>query len=126
MRGLDYLLESLLDPAMNVVGVTGMFCDKVAQVYSPVLNHWASVHISGAQIQDRTQLLPSLLPSPEDIAEAVVSLLYRLDWRRFGIVYYNTAFSQHSYYNFIHLAKSVSHVANRRQSSSIPVTICMS
>ncbi len=125
VRGLDYLLESLLDPAMNVVRVTGMFCDKVAQVYSPVLNHWArSVHISGAQIQDRTQLLPSLLPSPGDVAEAVVSLLYRLDWRRFGIVYYNTAFSQHSYYNFIHLAKSViSHVTNGRQSSSIPVAM---
>ena len=41
VKGIDQLLKALVDPSMNVIGVTGMFCDRLAEVYSPVLSQWA-------------------------------------------------------------------------------------
>ena len=90
VKGIDQLLKTLVDPSMNVVGVTGMFCDRLAEVYSPVLSQWArSVQISGelsATKEDRVQFAPHIVPSHEDTAEAIISLLYNLNWTRLGIV----------------------------------------
>ena len=111
VKGIHKLLEALLDPSMNMIGVTGMFCDKVAEVYSPVLSQWArSLQISGATIpkeEDGVQLTSYILPSSEDVAEAVISLLNKLNWTRFGIVYAQPGYKNYSSFNYFNLAKTL-------------------
>lgn len=98
VRAIDQLVEKLMTSSLNIVGATGMFCDKVAEVYSPLIGHQGSdlIQIIGSSISHgrekrgitQPELLFHVLPSHEDLAEAVISLLYRLNWMRIGIVHF--------------------------------------
>ena len=78
--GLVELWQNLQDPAMNVVAVTGLFCDKETKLYSSVVSKWA--HCAGT-----TAILQDLTPSSEEAVKALFSLLHRLRWTRFAILY---------------------------------------
>ena len=81
VKGVPKLLEILLDPEVEVIGVTGVVSDKMLKFYSSLINHF-----------DET--LPqiyanSYLPSLEDTANAVIQILQKLNWTKVTIVQSN-------------------------------------
>ena len=126
VKGIHKLLEALRDPSMNVIGVTGMFCDKVAEVYSQILGQWVrSVQISGAtsaKEENKVHLIFYLLPSSQDLAEAVISLLNNLNWTRFGIVYAQSGYKNYSSFNYFHLSKTLNSAIKERHDHNLQVS----
>ena len=126
VKGIHKLLEALRDPSMNVIGVTGMFCDKVAEVYSQILGQWVrSVQISGAtsaKEENKVHLIFYLLPSSKDAAETVISLLNNLNWTRFGIVYAQSGYKNYSSFNYFHLSKTLNSAIKERHDHNLQVS----
>ena len=126
VKGVHKLLEALLDPSMNVVGVTGMFCDKVAEVYSPIIRLWKRnlLQVLGSSLANNREdyLTSYILPSYEDIAEAVASLLHHFNWTRFGIVHAETGYKNTPNFNYRKLANALK-IINAILTQPIQVTL---
>ena len=121
VKGIHKLLEALLDPSMNVVGVTGMFCDKVAEVYSPIVRRWKGNVLQGLGSSlhkgNGSDIFASyILPSHEDVAEAVISVLHSFNWIRFGIVYAQADYKSYVNLNYLRVAKQLTGIMNARYS----------
>ena len=126
VKGIHKLLEALLDPSMNMVGVTGMFCDKVAEVYSPIIRLWKRnlLQVLGSSLANNREdyLTSYILPSYEDIAEAVTSLLHHFNWTRFGIVHAETGYKNTPNFNYRKLANALK-IINATLTQPIQVTL---
>ena len=75
------LLDILLDPAVEVIGVTGVVSDKTEEFFRPLITHF----------DDRTpqKYSNSYLPSLEDTANVVIQILQRLNWTKVTIIQSN-------------------------------------
>ena len=127
VKGIDLLLKVLVDPSVNVIGVTEMFCDRLAEVYSPVLSQWAkSVQNSGEFFvtkEDRVQIAPHIVPSHEDTAEAIISLLYNLNWTRLGIVHPQAGYNHFASFNYLNLANTLTSLIKAKHSHNIQISL---
>ena len=67
VKGVPMLLEILLDPAVEVIGVAGVVSNKIEEFYSPLITH----------LDERIpqKYASSYLPSLEDTANAVIQIL---------------------------------------------------
>ena len=81
VKGVPKLLEILLDPAVEVIGVAGVVSDKIEEFYRPLITH----------IDERIpqKYVNSYLPSLEDTANAVIQLLQQLNWTKVTIIQSN-------------------------------------
>ena len=121
VKGIHKLLEALLDPSMNVIGVTGMFCDKVAEVYYPIVRRWKGnvLQVLGSSLHKgngNDNFASYILPSHEDVAEAVISVLHSFNWTRFGIVYAQADYKSYVNLNYLRVAKKLTGIMNARYS----------
>ena len=81
VKGVPKLLEILLDPDVEVIGVTGVISVKIKNFYIPLINHF-----------DETlpqKYANSYLPSLEDTANAVIQIVQKLNWTKVTIIQTN-------------------------------------
>ncbi len=106
VKGIHSLFEALLDPHLNVAGVTGMFCDGVSEIYPKIIYHIEEnlPQILGSQSHFFTSYssISYLLPSTEDIISAVTEILNRLDWNKISIVAMDSSYG----YSTFHYGKA--------------------
>ena len=78
VKGVPKLLEILVDPEVEVIGVTGVVSVKIKIFYTLLINHF-----------DETlpqKYANSYLPSLEDTANAVIRILQKLNWTKVTII----------------------------------------
>ena len=94
-RGIDSLVKNLTSSDTTIIGTVGLFCDKVAEVYSPVIGHRRTerIQIAGTSLMDSNKrgmpFLPhlfSMLPSSRSLVQALLAVLRGFSWRRLGVV----------------------------------------
>ena len=81
VKGVPQLLEILLDPAVEVIGVTGVISDKIEEFYSPLITHFDE--------RIPQKYANNYLPSLEDTANAVIKILQQLNWTKVTIIQSN-------------------------------------
>ena len=130
VKGIHKLLEVLLDPSMNVVGVTGMFCNKVAEVYSPIIRLWKRnlLQVLGSSLphikeRQESHYTSYILPSSKNIAGAVISLLHTFNWTKFGIVYAQASYNSQVNFNYWTVAKALIGIINARYNQIIHILL---
>ena len=81
VKGVPKLLEILLDPAVEVIGVAGVVSDKMVEFYRPLITH----------LDERIpqKYASSYLPSLEDMANTVIQILQQLNWTKVTIIQSN-------------------------------------
>ena len=80
-KGVPKLLEILLDPAVEVIGVAGVVSDKIEELYKPLITHFDE-RIPQKYSND-------YLPSLEDTANGVIKILQQLNWTKVTIIQSN-------------------------------------
>ena len=81
VKGVPKLLEILLDPAVEVIGVTGVISDKIEEFYSPLITHFDE--------RIPQKYANSYLPSLENTANAVIEILQQMNWTKVTIIQSN-------------------------------------
>ena len=81
VKGVPKLLEILQDPAVEVIGVTGVVTYRMEEFYSPLITHF------NEKIPQK--YLNSYLPSLEDTANTVIKILQQLNWTKVTIIQTN-------------------------------------
>ena len=81
VKGVPKLLDILLDPAIEVIGVTGAISNKIEEFYRPLVTHFDE--------RIPQKYANSYLPSLEDTANAVIQLLQQLNWTKVTIIQSN-------------------------------------
>ena len=82
VKGVPKLLEILLDPAVEVIGVTGVVSDIMEEYYSPLITHFDE--------KIPQKYTNSYLPSLGDTANTVIEILQQLNWTKVTIIQSNT------------------------------------
>ena len=92
VKGVPKLLEILLGPAVEVIGVAGVVSDKIEEFYRPLITH----------IDERIpqKYVNSYLPSHEDTANAFIQILQQLNWTKVTII-------QSNYYKYEEIATHI-------------------
>ncbi len=90
LKAIDSLVDNMTSENLNIVGVVGMFCDEIVDMYSPFIGHNGSdiIQLVGSK-RSGTRPFPhlfSMLPSLEGVATAVLGCLQELNWTRIGVL----------------------------------------
>ena len=81
VKGVPKLLEILLDPEVEVIGVASVVSDKIEEYYRPLITHFDK--------RIPQKYANSYLPSHEDKANGVIQLLQQLNWTKVTIIQSN-------------------------------------
>ena len=85
-------VRHLTDERKTIVGIVGLFCNEITQMFSPLASFYGLPQLSGSTspILRDTSMYPYLyrtLPSSAVYTEAAVQLMEQLEWNKIGILY---------------------------------------
>jgi len=128
VKSIDKLLEALHNSSLNMVAVVGMACDAVARAFSPIVKHWPqNLLLLGSSLRTEMENPKSQhrllyeLPSHEDVAGAVISLLLNFNWTRVGIIHALTGYGSYAYSNYQEAASALQNVIHSKYRHVIQV-----
>ena len=94
VSGLVNIYGHLIDRALPIVGVTGMFCSSVTSALVPILSHPQINYLTLAgstsphhRNVEKYPLLFHILTSSQIINDAVLQLMEEFNWSRIALVY---------------------------------------
>ena len=109
IEGITAFVDAILSTEYNIVGVTGLFCTRLADSISPLAGHEG---IDLITLSGSTTYLPEdnhwatsrhlyhMLPSSEVYGRALIGLMEELGWSRIGVIYFQGLYYQKTFEAF--------------------------